>query len=182
VTPARPARHIEVSGPHDGCADLCAPILRALPAWFGIEEATAAYIRATEELPTFLATPKDQQDGCSGFLTLKHHTDAAAEIYVMGVRPEAHRRGVGRALVTAAENYLRSLGIAYLQVKTLSSAHPDENYAKTRRFYQAMGFSPLEELPELWGPANPCLLMVKYLGADNTEGEMNDEQPSSRRE
>jgi hypothetical protein len=26
-----------------------------------------------------------------------------------------------------------------------------------------MGFRPLEEFPELWGDANPCLQMIKSL-------------------
>ena len=52
---------------------------------------------------------------------------------------------------------------AVLQVKTLSESHPDAGYAKTRAFYRAMGFHPLEEFKTLWGEANPCLLMVKKL-------------------
>jgi ribosomal protein S18 acetylase RimI-like enzyme len=74
-----------------------------------------------------------------------------------------HRYGVGRAMLLAAENYLRDLGVQYLQVKTLSDSHPDEGYAKTRAFYQAMGFHPLEEFKTLWGEANPCLLLIKQL-------------------
>ena len=53
--------------------------------------------------------------------------------------------------------------IEFLQVKTLSETHPDPNYASTRAFYQAMGFRKLQELPGLWGEANPCLRMVKSL-------------------
>jgi ribosomal protein S18 acetylase RimI-like enzyme len=53
-----------------------------------------------------------------GFLTLKLHFPWAAEIYVMGVRPETHRRGIGRALLARAEAYLREQGVEYLQVKT----------------------------------------------------------------
>jgi len=83
----------------------------------------------------------------------------------MGVRPETHHRGVGRALVERAEAYLRDKDAEYLQVKTLSAAHPDEGYARTRRFYRAMGFRPLQEFPTLWGEANPCLQMIKSLEA-----------------
>jgi hypothetical protein len=61
---------------------------------------------------------------------------------------------------------LRGQGVEYLQVKTLSDAHPDAGYARTRAFYQAMGFRPLQELPELWGEENPCLQMVKGLGEE----------------
>ena len=79
----------------------------------------------------------------------------------MGVLPRWHRHGIGRALLTRAEAYVR--GRRFLTVKTLAPSHPDENYRATRRFYEAMGFLPLEELPELWGPQNPCLVMIKTL-------------------
>ncbi|HUI36512.1 MAG TPA: GNAT family N-acetyltransferase, partial [Gaiellaceae bacterium] len=93
----------------------------------------------------------------------KQHTDAAAEIYVMGVRPESHRRGLGTALLEAAEAFLREREVEYLQVKTLGPSLPDEGYAATRSFYGARGFRPLEELTAIWGEANPCLIMVKQL-------------------
>jgi len=53
-----------------------------------------------------------------------------------------------------------------LQVKTLDKSHPDKNYACTRKFYEAMGFRPLECIPELWGKDNPCLIMVMYIGEE----------------
>ncbi len=53
--------------------------------------------------------------------------------------------------------------MTYLTVKTLSSTHPDPDYAETRAFYAAMGFVPLMELPDLWDPGNPCLVMLKKL-------------------
>ncbi|NBD36503.1 MAG: GNAT family N-acetyltransferase, partial [Chloroflexi bacterium] len=112
---------IVVQGPsiEQGQAAVCAPILRALPAWFGIEEATAQYIRDVEEMPTLLAVVHEAGD-VVGFLTLNYHTAYAAEIHVMGVLPSMHRRGVGRALVARAEEALRGKGVEYLQVKTLS--------------------------------------------------------------
>ena len=151
---------ITLQGPALGQASLCEPILRALPEWFGIEEATRQYIRDVDTLPTFLAMVDDR---VVGFLTFRQHSEYAAEIHVMGVHPRAHRQGAGRALVQALEAHLRAQGIEYLQVKTLSPAHPDQNYAKTRDFYLAMGFRPLEEFPDLWGEQNPCLQMIKGL-------------------
>jgi GNAT superfamily N-acetyltransferase len=134
---------------------LCESVLRELPEWFGIEEATAAYIRDVADLPTFAA-------GEDGFVSLKLHSPQAAELYVMGVRPRAHRRGLGTALLDAAEAYLRARGVEYLQVKTLGPSDPDAGYARTRSFYLARGFVPLEEIHGLW-EHNPCLLLVKRL-------------------
>jgi GNAT superfamily N-acetyltransferase len=151
---------ITVEGPFLGRSSVCEPILRSLPQWFGIEEATDRYIQDIEGSPTLLAQDGDR---LVGFLTLVEHSAYSAEIQVMAVRPELHQRGVGKALVLAAEDHLRQGGIEYLQVKTLSARHPDERYGRTRQFYLARGFRPLEEFPELWGPANPCLQMIKRL-------------------
>jgi GNAT superfamily N-acetyltransferase len=90
-----------------------------------------------------------------GFLSLKHHTDAAAEAYVLGVHREHYRLGCGRAMFEAAECRLAAEGVRYLTVKTLAADHPDRNYAATRRFYEAIGFEPVEVFPTLWNGDNP---------------------------
>jgi len=139
------------------------PILRALPQWFGIEEATVFYIQQAGENPTFLAIDRDADDRPVGFLTLYSHSPFSSEISVMAVLPEYHRRGVGRMLLAAAEAHLRDEGVTFLQVKTLGDKHPDEGYRKTRAFYLSMGFRLLEEFPDLWGSHNPCWQLVKVL-------------------
>jgi hypothetical protein len=58
------------------------PILRALPQWFGIEEATVFYIQQTGENPTFLAIDSNTDDRPVGFLTLYTHSPFAAEVCV----------------------------------------------------------------------------------------------------
>ncbi len=149
-----------ITGPLLGQGAACETILRALPDWFGIEEAIQEYARAIDSLPTFLASRGER---AIGFLTVKVHNPYAAELYVMGVLPEAHRQGLGRRLVSTAEAFIKEQGIEYFQVKTLSPSHPDPGYARTRAFYQGVGFRPLEEFPLLWDKDNPCLLMVKKL-------------------
>lgn len=163
---------ITVQGPFLGKSRACEPIVRSLPQWFGIETANVQYLNDIEALPTFLA----QAEGhVIGFLSLREHNVYSAEIHIVGVRAEKHRRGIGRALLAEAEKYLGQRGIEYLQVKTLSPSHPDEGYARTRAFYQAMGFRPLEEFYELWGPENPCLMMVKHLGDKDEKRRKRDE-------
>ncbi|MEZ4680968.1 MAG: GNAT family N-acetyltransferase [Caldilineaceae bacterium] len=134
--------------------------MRALPDWFGIEEAIIQYISEIDQLPTFIAR---QGERAIGFLSVKQHNPYSAEIHVLAILPEMHRRGIGRQLLQQAECYLRAQGVEYLHLKTLSDSHPDEGYAKTRTFYLAVDFRPLEELTPLWGEENPCLLMVKRL-------------------
>jgi GNAT superfamily N-acetyltransferase len=145
---------LEVDDPAER-SRICEVVLRDLPDWFGIEEATAAYIRDAAALVTFAV-------GDDAFIALKTHNPRAAEVYVMGVRRERHGQGLGTAVLGAGETHLRDRGVEYLQVKTLGPSYPDAGYERTRRFYEARGFVPLEELHDLW-EANPCLLMVKRL-------------------
>lgn len=143
-------------------------ILRALPAWFGIESAIVDYVAAAGELPGYLAVAGG---AVVGAILLRRHTPTAAEVHLVAVDPAHHRRGVGRGLLTAAETGLAADGVRFLQVKTLGTAHPSEEYARTRRFYESTGFVPLEETADLW-PGHPCLIMVKTLADRSGEAEL----------
>ncbi len=147
-----------VEGPRLGQARRCMPVLRALPQWFGFEQVNAAYEREIDELPTFTVSTGG---AVVGFLSLKRHFDVAAEIHVLGVRPELHRRGYGRALMARAEQWCAAEGVRVLQVKTLGPSAADEGYARTRAFYSALGFVPLEETTAFWGERQPTLVLVK---------------------
>jgi GNAT superfamily N-acetyltransferase len=150
----------KVDGPYFHKATVCIPVLRSLPEWFGIESAIIHYSTEIDSLPTFLAFEAGR---VIGFLSLKQHTPYSAEVYVMAVLQEAHRKGVGRKLMSSSQDWLTSCGVQYLQVKTLGPSHPDESYAKTRLFYEAAGFKPLEEFKQIWDEHNPCLIMIKKL-------------------
>jgi GNAT superfamily N-acetyltransferase len=151
---------IQIEGPHLEKSGVCTPIIRSLEEWFGIEEAIVHYSNSIDHLPTWLAYEGDQ---VIGFISLKQHTQYSAEVYVMGIRSEAHHKGIGRRLIEASQEWLRSQNVEYLQVKTLGPSDPDVCYAKTRAFYAAVGFRPLEEIKQIWGEENPCLIMVKKL-------------------
>lgn len=151
---------IEIQGPVEDASAEAERILRALPEWFGIEEALRQYVADVARMPTFLGRVRGE---VVGFLTVHRHFETAAEVHLVGVVPGLHRRGVGRALQERAEAWLLEAGVQYLQVKTVGPSSPDPNYARTRRFYRSMGFAPLEELPTLWDAHNPCLILVKRL-------------------
>jgi GNAT superfamily N-acetyltransferase len=141
-------------------------LLRALPDWFGIAESVKEYVAAAGRLPTYLAYLDGRREAV-GVLLLAKHFPEAAEVYLMAVAPDLHRRGVGRALLTAAEEDLSSEGARFLQVKTLGPTHAHEGFRNTRCFYRSQGFTPLEEIQGLW-PENPCLILVKALDLTHT--------------
>ena len=82
----------------------------------------------------------------------------------MAVGRELHRRGVGAELVRWAEQWCAGEGVRWLHVKTRGPATPDPGYERTRRFYLAVGFEPLFETLDLWGPQDSALVMVKTVG------------------
>lgn len=144
-----------------GKGAVCARIMPELPEWFAFPDVNANLAREVELYPMWVA----EEDGeAVGFLALKPHTPAAAEISVIGVLATRHRRGVGRSLVAAAEAYCRDQRFEFLTLKTLAPSHANDGYARTHKFYEALGFRPVEVFKTFWNEDNPCLLMIKPLG------------------
>ncbi|MGP1397919.1 MAG: N-acetyltransferase family protein [Inquilinaceae bacterium] len=139
---------------------ICRHVLAGLPEWFGIPEAVEAYASAADGLPMLVCRTAD--GSAIGFASMRHHTPFATEIGVMGVERTWHRRGVGRALVEAAAQRAEREGTLFLTAKTVGPSNPDPSYAATRRFYEALGFLPIEEFTTVWD-GNPCLLMLRPL-------------------
>ena len=83
----------------------------------------------------------------------------------MAVHADCRGSGLGTSLIEHSQAWLRRQGARFLQVKTVASTSASAEYAETRKFYEAMGFTPLEVFPELWDPWNPALQMVKSLDA-----------------
>ncbi len=131
-----------------------------MPHWFGIPSSNEEYRRTADENPTLVVYDDDRP---VGFVTVVSHSSHAAELVVLAVRPELHRKGIGRTLVAATEERLRSDGVEYLQVKTLSAVAQDEPYLRTLAFYTGLGFRVLEEMPNLWDSSNPAVVLIKRL-------------------
>ncbi len=134
-------------------------ILEALPDWFGIEESREEYIRKSADLIFHAAFDNEQP---VGFICLKETGKDTAEICVMGVLKEYHRKGVGRVLFEEAKNAAIREGYSFLQVKTVQMGKYDD-YDDTNRFYLSMGFKEFEVFPMLWDEWNPCQVYVMSL-------------------
>ena len=134
--------------------------MKTLPTWFGIPASVDDDIATADRSPTAIASLEDED---VGLLTLVRHSRYAADVYVIAVLPELHRQGIGRVLLEHAEGVLAADGVEFLQVKTLAPSKPDDGYDKTRAFYLAYGFRPLEEFRDLWDAENPALQMIKVI-------------------
>ncbi len=134
-------------------------ILEALPDWFGIPEAREEYIEKSVKQPFFAAFDRER---AIGFLCLEKTGKDTAELYVMGVLQEHHRRGVGKMLFATAKRRAKELGYSFLQVKTVQMGKYPE-YDATNRFYLALGFCEFEVFPTLWDEWNPCQIYVMSL-------------------
>ena len=135
-------------------------ILRELPEWFGIEESIVEYVEEVKQYDFYGAY---NQEEVMGFISIKYNNKYTAEVYLIGILKEYQNNHIGRRLIEVAEEVLIKNKIKLFMVKTLGESHPDENYKITREFYKKLGFYPLEEIKEIWGESNPCLIMVKTL-------------------
>lgn len=141
-------------------SDITNSILHQLPNCFGIEESIQEYIEGVNG-KVFYAV-YDAKD-VVGFICLKMNNPYTAEIYVMGILERYHRHGIGRNLVNVAQQYIKENQYKFFMVKTVGESSDDESYRRTRAFYRSVGFYPLEEIKEIWGEENPCLIMVKHI-------------------
>lgn len=83
---------IRIDRPLLGQGEICAEVLVDIPEWFGIEQANEDYAEKAEQLPTFVATLNGE---VVGFMSLLVHSPESAELYVLGVKKQFHRQGIG---------------------------------------------------------------------------------------
>lgn len=153
-------KDIELKKPAKGLGKECETVLRTVPDWFGIEEALLGYVNQIDSLDTYTAW---HQDKLVGFFSVDYHNDVSAELHVLAVCMDYHRKGIGRSLFALIESDLKEKEFKLIQVKTVGASSGDEYYEKTRLFYSAQGFLPLEEIQDFWGKDIPCLFMVKSI-------------------
>ena len=135
-----------------------AEVLHDLPEWFGIPESTQAYIEAAKDLQVWAAY---QEGDLLGFVSLSYSSEDCAEIDCLGVKKAHQGRGIGSQLLATLESEACKK-VDYLQVKTVAEGS-NKDYDRTNIFYRSLGFKKLEIFPQLWGPQNPCQILIKKI-------------------
>ena len=136
-----------------------AQVLKDLPEWFGIPESTQAYIEGAKDLQVWAAF---QESDLLGFVSLSYSSEDCAEIDCLGVKKAHQGREIGSQLLAALESEA-SKNVDFLQVKTVAEGS-NKDYDRTNVFYRSLGFKKLEIFPQLWGPQNPCQILIKKMG------------------
>lgn len=133
-------------------------VLLDLTDWFGLPESTNQYIEDSRELPLWVARKSDKT---IGFITLKETSKDTCEIHCMGIKKAHHRKGIGKKLQDAFEDFAKDK-YEFIQVKTVDEGHYEE-YDQTNAFYKGVGFKKLEVFPTMWDEWNPCLILIKKI-------------------
>jgi GNAT superfamily N-acetyltransferase len=84
-------------------------------------------------------------DVSRSLIALDYHFGLTCNIWLLGVMPQFHRRGIGAELIACAEREARLRGCRQLAVETVSPRMNSPEYEITRRFYQRLDFIPFVE-------------------------------------
>lgn len=122
---------------------LCQTITKDLPEYFGLLGANEHYAIGVKTRTNF-AAKKDNDT--IGLVSIDFPYPSNANIYWMAVLRDFHRQGIGRQLIDAACQFAKTHRAKTITVETLSPSETEENYLKTYRFYESVGFSPLFNL------------------------------------
>ena len=135
-----------------------AEVLKDLPEWFGIPESTQAYIEGAKDLQVWATY---QESDLTGFVSLSYSSEDCAEIDCLGVKKAYQGKGIGSQLLATLESEANQ-NVDFLQVKTVVE-ESNKDYDRTNVFYRSLGFKKLEIFPQLWGPQNPCQILIKKM-------------------
>ncbi len=87
-------------------------------------------------------------------------TQASYDLYWLVVAPVLQGRGIGKALLAAAEAAIAAAGGRRVYIDTSGHA----KYQSTRKFYQRAGYREVALLEDFYAPSDPKVVCLKILG------------------
>ena len=85
--------------------------------------------------------------------------DGVYDLFFIAVDPEARQRGIGRALITAAEDAVRAMRGRILIAETSGTAE----YESTRKFYVSMGYVNEASIKDFYKPGDDLKIFTKKI-------------------
>jgi GNAT superfamily N-acetyltransferase len=100
------------------------------------------------------------------------------DLYWMAVDPVFHGTGIGTALLQEMERRLTGQA-RLIMIETAGR----RDYAATRAFYQARGYSAVATIPDFYAPGDDQMVFVKYLSGNRPEShsERSENLPRAAR-
>ena len=93
---------------------------------------------------------------CYGLIACSIHS---FDLYWIAVEPTLQRAGIGRKLMAATEERVKTAGGKRIYVET--STKPQ--YEPTRQFYLRVGYKPEATLPDFYAPEDGKVIFVKVI-------------------
>jgi ribosomal protein S18 acetylase RimI-like enzyme len=99
--------------------------------------------------------------GVLGFATWgpRSLSERGYDLYWIATRPEAQERGVGRALMQAAEAHIRARGGYWVVIETSDTPM----YEAARRFYESCGYQRAVVLPDFYRDGDGLVVYTRRI-------------------
>lgn len=138
-------------------------ILRTLPEYFGFESAIVDYCDCARQSAYTTYAAVSKKHNVLGVSMIVMNNEMTAQLWLIAVSRESHRRGIGGLLLERSEQGAREMGRQYIMAKTIGPSQKNPNYLKTFEFYRKNGYSMVFEIADqIWGGSH-CAIMVKKL-------------------
>ena len=81
------------------------------------------------------------------------------DVYWIAVDGSLQGKGIGAALMKAAEDHIKTAGGRLINLETSGKAQ----YNKTRRFYQGLGYTEVARVPDFYDVDDDLVILTKQL-------------------
>lgn len=124
------------------------------------EEVIDSYLREGQQ-SGYSILVADDESGLTGYICYGPTplTEQTWDIYWEVVALERQGRGIGGALINAAEEEIRRASGRLILIETSSTP----SYEKTRRFYESHGYRVISSVPDFYTPGDDRLIFSKKL-------------------